>query len=245
MAFNADGSLNPGNGAGSGSVGGGYNGNSSGNTSGISDLTADEAATWTTIWWNAIAGGMSGPAAVAAADAYILNGSSLNYGASTPLIAESAPNLHPLVRFDLSGIPVGTVVKRAILSFHVESAVIVGPDLSIGLYPLKESWVEGTQSGAISTSGVTWTKRQVGPDLAWTTPGGTYASPAAGILTLSSGAATQRYWEVDITPTVQEWVDGVRANNGLLLEMAAGGDVTLVSSRESLHLEPRLVIGTQ
>ena len=179
------------------------------------------------------------------ADAYIFNGSSLNYGASTPLIAESTPNLHPLVRFDLSGIPVGTVVKRAILSFHVESAIIVGPELSIGLYPLKESWVEGTQSGAISTSGVTWTKRQVGPDLAWTTPGGTYASPAAGILTLSFGAATQRYWEVDITPTVQEWVDGVRANNGLLLEMAAGGDVALVSSRESLHLEPRLVIGTQ
>jgi hypothetical protein len=44
---------------------------------------------------------------------------------------------------------------------------------------------------------------------------------------------------------VQEWVDGVRANQGLLLLMGIGLDSVRIHSRENLRQEPRLLISTQ
>jgi hypothetical protein len=40
-------------------------------------------------------------------------------------------------------------------------------------------------------------------------------------------------------------VDGVRPNNGLVLLLGLGLSSANISSRESLHQEPRLVISTQ
>ena len=128
---------------------------------------------------------------------------------------------------------------------HIENPLVVSLSLTARLYPLSESWVEGTQNGAISSSGVSWTKRQNSPDIAWTSAGGTYAASLVATLTLPFGAAAQRYWEMDITPTVQEWVDGVRPNYGLVTLMTLGFDSATISSRESLHQEPRLLISTQ
>lgn len=183
----------------------------------------------------------------AAADAQIsseLFATGNNYGTTTTLIVQNPADIRSLVRFDLSGIPAGTPVKRAILSFHIESANVV-LNLKANAYPLKESWVEGTQNGSASTSGVTWAKRQTSPNLNWTNQGGTYDNVIAGILNLPLLPGTQRYYEMDITPTVQEWVDGVRANQGLLLLMGIGLDSVRIHSRENLRQEPRLLIGTQ
>ena len=94
------------------------------------------------------------------------------------------------------------------------------------------------------SGGVSWSKRQNAPDLAWTNAGGTFANSLAGTLSLPLGASPQRYWEVNITTTVQEWVDGVRPNNGLVALMTFGVDSATISSRESLRQEPRLVITT-
>lgn len=181
------------------------------------------------------------------ADAYVYGQPpyNVNYGVTTPLRLSFVPDVRPLVHFDVSTIPPGTAIKRAILSFHVETPLITSLSLTAKLYPLTESWVEGTQNGAISNSGVSWSRRQNSPDIAWTNAGGTYASSLAGVLTLPFGATPQRYWEVDITTTVQEWVDGVRPNNGLIALMTLGFDSATISSRESLRQEPRLLISTQ
>jgi Tfp pilus assembly protein PilX len=195
-----------------------------------------------------VATAMGGSVRIPTADARISNNlfaTNNNYGASTPLFLQNTAEDRSLLRFDTSGIAAGTNIKRAILSLHVENTLIVGFSLSTLAYPLKESWVEGTQNGAVSTTGVSWVKRQITPALAWGTQGGTYDSTLAGSLSIPIGAATQRYWEMDITTTVQEWVDGVRPNNGLVLLLGAGLNSANISSRESLHQEPRLVISTQ
>lgn len=195
-----------------------------------------------------VATAMGGSVRIPTADARISNNlfaTNNNYGASTPLFLQNVAEDRSLVRFDTSGIAAGTTIKRAILSLHVENTLIVGFSLSTLAYPLKESWVEGTQTGAVSTTGVSWVKRQITPALAWSTQGGTYDNTLAGSLSIPLGATPQRYWEMDITTTVQEWVDGVRPNNGLVLLLGAGLNSANISSRESLHQEPRLVISTQ
>ncbi len=189
---------------------------------------------------------MGGSVRLPVADAYVSSNlpGNVNYGTTTPLQLAYLPDNRPILRFDLSNIPAGTVIKRAILSFHVENSVILSLSLSAKLYPLTESWLEGTQNGAISSGGVSWSRRQNAPDLAWTNAGGTFANSLAGTLSLPLGASPQRYWEVNITTTVQEWVDGVRPNNGLVALMTFGEDTATISSRESLRQEPRLVITT-
>jgi len=189
---------------------------------------------------------MGGSVRLPVADAYVSSNlpGNVNYGTTTPLQLAYLPDNRPILRFDLSNIPAGTVIKRAILSFHVENSVILSLSLSAKLYPLTESWLEGTQNGAISSGGVSWSRRQNAPDLAWTNAGGTFANSLAGTLALPLGASPQRYWEVNITTTVQEWVDGVRPNNGLVALMTFGVDTATISSRESLRQEPRLVITT-
>lgn len=168
-----------------------------------------------------------------------------NYGGATLMQLKYPPDIRPLVRFDLSAVPAGTPIKRAILSFHVQDSVIISPGLKAYAYPLTESWLEGTQNGAVSTLGATWSKRQIGPDLAWSGAGGTFYNVAAGVFQVPLGATPQRYWEMDITSTVKEWVDGVRANHGLTLLLDFSLDSANLSSRESPRLEPRLVISTQ
>jgi Tfp pilus assembly protein PilX len=195
-----------------------------------------------------LATAMGGSVRIPAADARIssdLFATNNNYGASSPLFLQNITENRSLLRFDVSGITAGTTIKRAILSLHVENTLIGGLSLSTLAYPLKESWVEGTQNGAVSTTGVTWVKRQITPALSWSTQGGAYDSTLAGSLSIPLGATPQRYWEMDITTTVQEWVDGVRPNNGLVLLLGLGLSSANISSRESLHQEPRLVISTQ
>lgn len=191
---------------------------------------------------------MGGSVRIPAADTHVSAEAlarNFNFGGATLMQLKYPPDIRPLVRFDLSAVPAGTPIKRAILSFHVQDSVIISLGLKAYAYPLTESWLEGTQNGAVSTLGATWSKRQIGPDLAWSGAGGTYHNVAAGVFQVPLGATPQRYWEMDITSTVQEWVDGVRANHGLTLLLDLSLDSANLSSRESPRLEPRLLISTQ
>jgi hypothetical protein len=169
----------------------------------------------------------------------------LNFGAATTMRLVYPPDIRPMVRFDLSSIPAGTQIKRAVLSFHVQDAIILSLGLTAYAYPLTESWIEGTENGSTSTAGTTWNRRQSNPNLAWTSAGGTLAPSPAGVLSVPLGAAAQRYWEMDVTTTVQEWVDGIRPNHGLSLLLNFSLDSANLNTRESPRLEPRLLIGTR
>lgn len=191
---------------------------------------------------------MGGSVRIPAADTQVsgdLLSRNLNYGGATQMQVKYPPDTRALVRFDLSAIPVGTPIKRAVLSFHVQDYLILSLGLKAYAYPLTESWLEGTQNGATSALGATWLKRQIGPDLAWANAGGSYNNVSAGVLSVPLGASPQRYWEMDITSTVQEWVDGVRPNHGLSLMLNLSLDSANLSTRESPRLEPRLLISTQ
>lgn len=182
------------------------------------------------------------------ADTYVSGESmarTLNFGGATTMRLAYPPDLRPMVRFDLSSIAAGTQIKRAVLSLHVQDTNLLNLGLTGYAYPLEESWIEGTQNGSPSTAGTTWNRRQVNPNLAWSSAGGTLDASPAGVLSVPLGAAPQRYWEIDITTTVQEWVDGVRPNHGLSLLLNLGLGSANLNTRESPRLEPRLLISTR
>jgi hypothetical protein len=101
-----------------------------------------------------------------------------------------------LMQFDLSLLPAGTTaaqVTRAVLVVYANRVDVAG---SVSVAPLAGTWAEG---------------------------GVTYASlPAAGPVVASANVASAgSFVGVDVTATVQAWLAGTQANNGLLLTSSA------------------------
>ena len=157
----------------------------------------------------------------------------LNYGKDTTMyVGEvgTSPDLEQrlLLKFDVSGIPPGSVITSATLRLtlnKIMSGSAANSTKSLDAYALTQSFVEGTSSLVNSCpTGASWTNRDCG--VGWTTWGGTYdattkyatgrvessgASPLPG--SFVSGWVT---W--DLTALAQGWVDGVIVNNGFLVK---------------------------
>jgi hypothetical protein len=139
----------------------------------------------------------------------------INNGARDRLFvgSDSTSIYRSLLFFDLSTLPSGAFISEA----DVAVWNIIPPQASttIDVHPLTTSWVEGTGNQTCTTDGVTWFRRAAGQS--WTAPGGDYdASPTASFDRVPS---TEPQWdEFEITGIVQEWTNGSRANNGLLLK---------------------------
>ena len=149
---------------------------------------------------------------------------SFNYGSSTSLVLDKSGgdigDSRPLLRFDLSGIPVGATITNATLTMQ---AISGAGTFDIGVYEVTDSWLEGTQDGAAGFP--SWDDRE---NLApWN--GGTYAATA--IDTFNATGTGQHGW--DITTLAQRWYDGSTTNNGLIIGSEdSGGDTYTYSSRE-------------
>lgn len=131
-----------------------------------------------------------------------------NYGASTILKVITA-NYSALIHFDLSGIPTGSRITGATLQLS-KTNTTASPG-SIVVYRVMKPWVEGTQSGAISTTGVTYnTSDGTTP---WTTPGGDYDPAPMGSLT----NIVQGWNSWDVTGLVQGWMAASYPNYGMIL----------------------------
>jgi len=114
-----------------------------------------------------------------------------NYGASGSVVVSNvgASARRGFVRFDLSLVPAETGVSRASLRLWVESLSEPG---DIELHPVLGPWSEGSLTGNAPPS----------------------LGPAAATLAVSAGDGG--HWvTVDLTATVQDWVDGVLPNHGL------------------------------
>ena len=114
-----------------------------------------------------------------------------NYGASGSVVVGNVGGSarQGFVRFDLSPVPAGTVVSQASLRLWIGSLSEPG---DIELHPVLEPWSEGSLTGNAPPS----------------------LGTAAGILAVSAGDAGH-YVTVDLTATVQDWVDGTLPNHGL------------------------------
>ncbi len=178
--------------------------------------------------------------------------STRNYGITTPLETwvKGGKEKRIAVQFDLSAIPAGTVIQSAILRYHVNSITSSSNGTKpITAYKLTESWVEGTGDAAANNPGTSWQYRN--DKVNWTTSGGTYNATAIAMDTEessglspppSSFASGWLTW--GLTALVQEWIDGVSANYGVLLVATtpSGKDDILFDSREAASNTPQLVI---
>jgi hypothetical protein len=144
---------------------------------------------------------------------------------------EAGKQRRSLIRFDVSTLPSGTTGMTAILSLYVDNEKNL--PLKVSAHALGESWRE---------SETTWRDRDAAAGLAWSTPGGTYLPTA-----LSTTEITQKdiRFEWDVSLAVQDWVNNVTPNNGLLLIAPVGGDSEVeFSTRDDSHADehPRLKI---
>lgn len=162
-----------------------------------------------------------------------------NFGSQPDLYLSKGYEAHPLLQFDLSGISAGRTVKSATLRLYfntlqvnAKSASKTTKNLTLNVHALTKSWKELE---------ATWKIRLTGTN--WTTQGGDYRSTSVTSMALAKNSTPGVWLEFDVTPLVQEWVDGVTANNGLILETPTSSTEELIfASREGASNPPELVV---
>jgi hypothetical protein len=126
----------------------------------------------------------------------------LSPDASIPGIPGS---LSSLLQFDLSVVPPGAKVFRAILSLRAiqQSSQT---KLRADVYPLRRTWAEAEATWNNARSGVPW---QV--------PGAQGANDAGGLTTAGYIWTMNAWYGFDVTQIVRSWVEGSSPNHGLIL----------------------------
>jgi hypothetical protein len=164
------------------------------------------------------------------ADSFIEQDLAANHGGDDWMRFNKFGEDRPLLRFDVSALPPGALVDSALLRLWVVSHA-GGPSATLDVHGALEFWEELE---------VQWFDRIVGTS--WSTAGGEYQAAVAGSTTLPGGFEND-WLEIDIAPLVQEWVDGVTPNEGVILLAAPGKDVLLASREEAdPALRPQLVV---
>lgn len=167
------------------------------------------------------------------------NLSSVNFGSYPELSLSKGYEAHPLLQFDLSGIPPGSTVQSGELRLYFSSLYVsaapasqTSKSLTLNVHAVTKQWKELQ---------ATWNRRITGTN--WTNSGGDYRSTATATKSLVAGTAPGVWLEFDITSLAQEWVDGVTTNNGLILILPTSStDEIVFSSREAASNRPELVV---
>ncbi|HTS34963.1 MAG TPA: DNRLRE domain-containing protein [Candidatus Solibacter sp.] len=134
-----------------------------------------------------------------------------NYGSSIILVVQ--PGTTSYVQFNLSTIPAGSQVNKATLRLFVDGVLKSG---NFDVYQLNGSWNEST--------------------LTYNTPPPALGPSATGGNPISiSSSALNDFLLIDITSTVQAWVNGTLQNNGIALALTGGSSgIFSFDSKESL-----------
>jgi N-acetylneuraminic acid mutarotase/Tfp pilus assembly protein PilX len=145
-------------------------------------------------------------------DTYIVKNSATNYGTGITLNTNSSSNF-PLIKFDLSMFPAGSLPITTTLSLYAGAGSGIG---SARLYRILRPWQEGAVNWT-TTDGVT----------NWTTPGGDYHPTSIA----QAGAYTNIWMNFGVTDLATSWLSGRYPNHGVLLDMTSGlGSLNFSSS---------------
>jgi hypothetical protein len=130
-------------------------------------------------------------------------------------------NRRALLRFDLSAIPSGSVVREVRLSLYESRA---RDEHNVTVHRMLASWGEGLSNAGTSGAGApatpgsaTWINR-FHPGTPWAIPGGDFVASASA--STAVGAPSQRYtWgpTPGLLADVQTWVDNPALNHGWVL----------------------------
>ena len=139
-----------------------------------------------------------------------------------------------MVKFDLSGIPAGTVITKATFSLYAyDQNSWRGSTGFYGVYPLTATWAEFTSCWNLASTGTSWAQ-----------PGGDFSTTADA---LSPKQAVAKVWyNFDVTARVQGWIGGTVGNNGWCIkvddENRHSQDTFYSSDSSDPGLRPMLVI---
>jgi hypothetical protein len=137
-----------------------------------------------------------------------------------------------LLRFDLSALPPGSVVRSArLVLFESRSRA----DHTVSVHRLLASWSEGPANAGGSGTGVpasagdvTWRLRNF-PGLPWQQPGGDFVPTASAQALVSFPNQTYAWGDSPgLRADVQHWVDRAQDNHGWIL---IGDEVTPLSAK--------------
>jgi len=129
------------------------------------------------------------------------------YNAGTDYVVRS------LLKFDLSSIPTGSIITSATLRIYDSGANYADNTRTMYVNRSKRAWTE---------NGATWNKYDGTND--WSTAGGGTNSndvelTAIGSISMPASEAAG-YVEISLTASaIQEWLDGIFTNNGIILTM--------------------------
>ena len=145
---------------------------------------------------------------------------SLTNGPS-PILAV-APDSTTYIKFNLSGIPAGASVNKAMLRLYVDAILKPG---SFDVYELDSSWNENS--------------------LAFNTPPPKNGASATGGHPVSITTSNlNQFVMVDVTSLVKAWLNNTVANNGVALALTTNSGMFSFDSKESIFTshEPELEI---
>lgn len=132
-----------------------------------------------------------------------------NFGSTVALAV--APNATSYVQFNLSAIPQGAMVTKAVMRLYVQATSASG---SFDVYEVDRSWAEST---------LTYNNQP--------SPLGSSATGSRSVAVTS--ASRNQFLLIDITPLVQGWVSGAIVNYGVALVLTSATGTVLLDSKES------------
>lgn len=157
-------------------------------------------------------------------DSYLYAYAQDNYCQNPDLKVGEKQKKVALFKFDLSSIPIATIVKNASLQIYVKGWS--GNNLTINAYKILKNWV---------CPGVNW---------------GNFIGPNDRDPTVFARVTTQgilKWYEFKITSLIQEWINNPASNKGVLLTGSDSLNINsvIISSFEASANKPKLVISYQ
>lgn len=145
---------------------------------------------------------------------------------------------HGLIRFDISAIPPGALINAASIRLYFTGASVQPPGSGIFAHRIEKFWDEGRKQGGFG-DGATWLFRDLA--VTWDAAGGDYVAGSVSFMPLG---APSNFHFIDITPIMQEWIDGTAQNYGVLLRSSAGVKQAefMTGDESSQSLRPRLLV---
>ena len=184
--------------------------------------------------------------------------SNLSNGAGVDVFAgrtATSSRRRALVAFDLTGIPVGSVVGSATLHFTLTLAPPTMDTQNVAIHRLVASWGEAG-SVALPPGGMgvqaepgdaTWGQSSY-PERNWTVAGGDFAASASAVTSVGFETGVDYAWgsTAAMVADVQAWVDDPTSNHGWILIGNESSSTTArrFASRESTTetFRPRLMV---
>ena len=165
---------------------------------------------------------LTGPTATE--DCTIGNGtySTYNAGGSTSSFAVGSYYSirgRALIRWNLDSIPAGSTIISATMSIYCNRDDYGIDTMTIQAYPLLQPWIEGTQDtvdrNLDNPPSCCWI--EYGNNTPWDLPGADAPTDRSFVAISSTTGSGTGWYRFNLTNAVQNWVDGLWDNNGLIL----------------------------